>query len=301
MRLDLEKQLSLPGEEFTLPPVVVSASRRTELVGLRPGWLVNALQRFPREIHSLVLWTKDPRNIYQNSALRNEVSKHNLLVQFTLTGLGGTRIEPTVPDPAVLLGEMPRLVDFLKDPRRIRWRFDPIVTLEQENGGNWSSASQFESIAKEMAKFGIDNCYFSFLQMYPKFARRKLGEAGIRLVVPSVDEQASVVDQMKLVSDSAGVALYSCAQPLLESVPGITPAKCIDNDLLTELHPAKIPVSSARDATQSKYRPSCYCTESVDIGSYLACGHGCAYCYAEAAVPNPDKLKTKTLLPVIEL
>ncbi|MBI4096889.1 MAG: DUF1848 family protein [Candidatus Levybacteria bacterium] len=288
-------QLLLPSTDLTPRPVVVSASRRTEMVGLRPNLLVERLQRFPQEIHSVVLWTKDPTNIYENKELREELAKHNLLVHFTLTGMAGTRIEPTVPDAETLLARMPQLLDFLGDPRRLRWRFDPIVTLKKEDGEYWSSVEYFPKLAQAMAKFGINNCYFSFCQIYPKFAKRHLAEAGIYLVTPSRDEQRVVVGEMKKIADRLGIALYSCAQPLLENIPGITPAKCIDAELLTELHPQKLPADPDRDATQEKYRPACYCTESKDIGSYLACGHGCVYCYAEAAVPIPTKLIQKPM------
>jgi hypothetical protein len=297
---DFGRQLVLPSEELAPLPVVISASRRTELVGLRPKWLAEALRRFPkrynREIHSVVLWTKDPTNIYEHKELREELSKHNLLVHFTLTGLGGTRIEPTVPDPEVLMRRLPALLEFLGDTRRLRWRFDPIVTLEKEDGTHWSSSVLFEPIAPEIAKLGIDNCYFSFCNIYKqKFEKRKLGEAGIKLVIPNLREQIEVVEKMKQVAKPLGISLYSCVQPQLEKNPGITPAKCIDADLLIELHPQHLATDTRPDATQQKFRPACYCTTSRDIGGYFPCGHGCVYCYAEAAVPITEKLTQKPM------
>ncbi len=95
----------------------------------------------------------------------------------------------------------------------------------------------------------------------------------------------------------------SCTQPQLEGVEGITPAACIDTDLLTELHPQKLSVNPNQDKTMARLRPGCYCTQSIDIGTYLPCGHGCVYCYAEAAVPKPEKLIQKPMpwVPKIEL
>lgn len=287
------KQLALGGE-FS-QPTVISASRRTELVALRPDWLVNALRRFKGEIHSVVLWTKDPTNIYEHRQLRKELEKHNLLVHLTVTGLGGTRIEPTVPEPEAILEKLPDLLEYLEDTRRLRWRFDPIVTLQRENGSEWSSSIFFKSLAEKMARHGVDNCYFSFCKVYPKISKRKLRETGLHIVEPTIDEQISVVNQMKEIASSLGITLYSCAQPILENIEGINPAKCIDGALLAELHPQKIEASIEHDKIQSKYRPSCYCTESKDIGSYFPCGHGCSYCYAEAAILPPEKLKQKPM------
>lgn len=289
------KQETLPGKEFELPRVVISASRRTELVGLRPGWLVNVLQRFParfkKDIHSVVLWTKDPRNIYKNEALGIELVKHNLLIQCTVTGLGGTRIEPTVPKPDELIEELPKLLDFLGDPKRFRWRFDPLITLEKEDGDLWSSTTHFENLTRKMANLGIDNCYFSFCQIYPrKFTDRKLKQAGITFITPSLQEQREIVEKMKAIAKPLRITLYSCTQPQLEGISGITPAACIDAKLLTELHPQKLPAPQRQDPTMTRMRPGCYCTESIDIGAYLPCGHGCVYCYAEAALPKLDQL-----------
>lgn len=294
------RQLFLPDVNFQPLPVVVSASRRTELVGLKPGWLVNALQRFParfkRDIHSVVLWTKDPRNVYKNEALRAELSKYNLLVHCTITGLGGTRIEPTVPRADELIRELPKLLDFLGNPKRFRWRFDPIVTLEKEDGSMWSSVAYSENLAQQMAELGIDNCYFSFCQIYSrKFTNRSLKEAGITFITPSLREQRDIVGKMKEIAKPLGITLYPCTQPQLEGVSGTTPASCIDAALLTQLHPKRLPASSKQDPTMVRLRPGCYCTESIDIGAYLPCGHGCVYCYAEAAVPKPDKLFQKPM------
>lgn len=289
------RQLPLPSPDFAPNPVVVSASRRTELVGLKPGWLVNALQgftpRFKRDFHSVVLWTKDFRNIYENPALREELSKYNLMVHGTITGLGGSRIEPTVPETEKLINALPDLLDFLGDTKRFRWRFDPIVTLEKEDGSHWSSVEYFESLAEEMAKLGIDNCYFSFCQIYPrKFRNRNLNEAEIKMVVPPLSQQREVVERMKQIAIPLGITLYSCTQPQLEGIEGITPASCIDSDLLVDLHPQHLPLEPVQDLTMTRLRPGCYCTQSRDIGAYLPCGHGCVYCYAKAAVPSPEKL-----------
>jgi len=296
----MERQLALPNHDFTPLPVIVSASRRTELVGLKPGLLVNALERFQvrykRDIHSVVLWTKDPRNIVDNKPLKEELSKHNLMVECTITGLGGSRIEPTVPEPEVLLKRIPDLLDFLGDIRRLIWRFDPIVTLRKENGDQWSSAIYFEGLAKTMAGLGVDNCYFSFCQIYPsKFNNRHLAEADIDILVPNRRQQLEVLENMRKVADSLGIRLYSCTQPQLEGVEGITPAACIDADLLIELHPQKLLANPNQDKTMASLRPGCYCTQSIDIGAYLPCGHGCVYCYAEAAVPKPEKLVQKSM------
>ena len=55
----------------------------------------------------------------------------------------------------------------------------------------------------------------------------------------------------------------------------MNPGKCIDEGLLNELF--NLNLAYRKDPAQRKL---CLCQQSVDIGSYGACGHGCLYCYA---------------------
>ena len=55
----------------------------------------------------------------------------------------------------------------------------------------------------------------------------------------------------------------------------MAPGKCVDEGLLNELFSLGLPYR--KDPAQRKL---CLCQQSVDIGSYGACRHGCVYCYA---------------------
>ena len=52
-------------------------------------------------------------------------------------------------------------------------------------------------------------------------------------------------------------------------------ARCVDADLLGRLR--GVTLKAKKDPNQ---RPACGCAESVDIGAYDTCLHGCRYCYA---------------------
>ena len=65
------------------------------------------------------------------------------------------------------------------------------------------------------------------------------------------------------------------AAPRPRSQPVSRPGKCIDEKLLNELFGLNL--SYRKDPAQRKL---CLCQQSVDIGCYGTCGHGCLYCYA---------------------
>ncbi|HSA96192.1 MAG TPA: DUF1848 family protein, partial [Acidobacteriota bacterium] len=125
---------------------VISASRRTDLVAFFPTWLAAALRSrqavlvgprgravevdlSPETVHTLVLWSKDFTNLLRNeSGLRDLAAAYDqVYCHFTVTGLGGTSIEPGAPPAAAALAEVRALVAFAGDPRRVTLRFDPVV------------------------------------------------------------------------------------------------------------------------------------------------------------------------------
>jgi hypothetical protein len=236
----------------------------------------------PDTVHTVVLWSKDYTNLLGNShGLKDLLASYDqLYLHFTVTGLGGTAIEPGVPPYPEALAQLPGLVAAAGDALRVSVRFDPVLFWGEE-GETRSNFPLFSEVAEAAAVQGIRDMRMSFAQWYGKAVRRAAARP-FPFVVPSETELKSRAVELAAIAAARGLVLHACSQALLAGVPGLQPSACIDGALLERLHPRHEPASRRKDRGQ---REACLCTESKDIGSYTqACPHGCVYCYANPAV-----------------
>lgn len=252
--------------------LVISASRRTDMVGCYSGVLLERLQEFPPEnVHSLVIWTKNPRNMIVEGQLKNTLKKYpQIYVHLTITGMGGGEFEPMIPTWKETVSMIAPLVDLVGNPRRISWRFDPILEAEG-HGQIYNNFNLFPPLAEAIAPFGIRSCRVSWVSPYQKVLAR-LARKGWYLAPRTPEERFDQGNTLAHVARDHGMSLFFC------SMKGFPISRCIDGELLSEIHPEGQYCSQERARGQ---RPLCGCTESLDIGWYsLRCRHGCLYCYA---------------------
>jgi hypothetical protein len=266
--------------KYKMPQVykkVISASRRIDMVGNAPDQFVEILHQKcpPGSVHTLVIWTKNAENLFEYKPLFEAVQRYDqLFFHYTVTGMGGTILEPRVPRPDRGMSFLPKLVELVGDPRRIRFRFDPIVNLIMPDGSAYCNLSWFEKLAPQVKALGIQDISISWMSEYRKVLSR-LKRSGITpmRVTPQLWQR-----QYTMIMETAtkyNLIMHGCC------VPGMPRSKCIDGNLLAELHPNKEPCSKRKAKGQ---RAECGCTESWDIGWYHHCYHGCRYCYAN---PGP--------------
>jgi hypothetical protein len=265
-------------------PWIVSASRRTDLPGFHAEACAERLLRLRRPVHSVFFWTRHPAGLVGPGLLAEVVRSavENPFVHLTLTGLGGTDLEPRAPETGAVLRLLDPLVDALRgQPERITWRFDPVL-LER------TSLELFEALARELGGRGVRRAIFSFPahlslkgpldETYARYGLRRHG-TGERLAFA-----------LRLAEAAArhGLALEACCQSkLVEASAGaIRAAACLSAELAARLHPRGLPVDATRDPRQ---RVHCLCAWSHDIGRYMdLCGSGCVYCYSSAGGPSPS-------------
>lgn len=250
--------------------LVLTASRRTDLVRWYPGAIVKALEeRYPPErVHSIVLLTKFPASILAPPLAAVLARYGQCVAQVTITGWGGSALEPSVPAPEEALSALARLLDFVGHPLRLQVRLDPLLRLT-DGRDNLDAARRIMAGA---AALGARRFITSIVTPYRK-AIARLAAAGLALAPWTQSERREVVATLAQDAAALGVELAGCC------VPELPKAACVDGPLLCELHPAKLPCRLDHPGGQ---RPACGCTHAVDLGWYAShpCPSGCLYCYA---------------------
>jgi len=252
---------------------VISASRRIDLVAGYPDKMVELLgeKAPPEATHTVVVWTKDPANMLDHPALHDALGRYeSLFLHVTVTGMGGSPLEHRVPEPHLILERLPEVIGFVGGPEHVRVRFDPVVHVRCPDESEYTNLEFFAALAPVIARFGIENVSISWMQEYRKVIRNlaKRGYAPIRL---SPQRWRAELAYLQDIAAAHAITLHGCC------VPGMPRSRCIDGGLLTRLHPTGEPCSTARAKGQ---RELCGCTESLDVGWYEPCRHGCVYCYA---------------------
>ena len=287
-----EIQLIHPREVYT----VLSASRMTDMPAFYPNELIEGVKsRIHKgvKISTLVLWTKHPQKLFDEPLhtflVELKKSGIQLFVQLTISGMGGIicgktntgkplQLEPNVSSPAESLALLPKIIELIENPARIRLRIDPIVRIEFPDKKIYTNLPAFEPILKQAAKLGINNFTFSFLEkrMHRKVDNR-FERLGINILSPNHEERAKMLIWTRKLAQQYEVSINACCVPELPS------SSCINGLLLEQLHDQHLPVSHK----MPKSRTLCGCTASIDIGGWppRKCRSGCLYCYA-----NPSTL-----------
>lgn len=279
---------------------VISASRRTDLPRSFPVWLAEAMcagqvavpgpfgapprvvPLRPEDVHTVVLWSKDYRALLADEGgLRSALRRYDqLFCHFTITGLGGTPLEPEIPPWQEAVRQLPDLVRLVGRTERVSVRLDPVVHWVDGDEVR-SNLPLAEAILGASAEAGLRTVTSSFMAPYGKVRRR-----GWRWHDPGPTERQEIGERLVELARRNGLRLLACSDPTLTAA-GAEAARCIDGALLSRLHPLGVPAAVGKDKGQ---RPACGCTPSLDIGSYQQrCPNGCRYCYANPLAPRSAK------------
>jgi hypothetical protein len=272
--------------------MIISASRRTDIPAFYSAWLMNRIRAgwvavpnpvnhkqvatvslMPGDVDAIVFWTRDARPLMPH--LRElETLGHRFYFQYTVTGYPRL-LEPHTPSLADAVQTL-RLLSDLVGPRRVVWRYDPI--LFSDNINEAYHLKRFDEICSKLTGYSI-RCVISFLDFYRK-ARTNLARLEERVYdLPQNTDLLVFTKKMAEIGNAYGFQLATCAELLALEDARVWPGRCVDGDLIRELF--GIRVDTAKDAGQ---RDACGCIRSRDIGMYDSCLHGCAYCYANVSL-----------------
>ena len=278
--------------------MILSVSRRTDIPAFYSEWFFNRLRegyvdvRNPMNIHQvgrvkitpdvidcIVFWTKNPKAILTRLA---ELNDYNYYFQFTLNPYD-TRIESSVPKKNEIISSFKELSSKIGN-NKVIWRYDPIL-LTDTIDVNYH-IQYFEELAKRSTGF-TKRCVISFVDLYKKTSTNT---RFLNLREPNEVEIFAIAEAFVKIANNFGLEIVTCAENVDLQEFGIEHGHCIDSALIEEI--CGYNIDTRKDKNQRK---ECGCVESIDIGAYNTCCHGCAYCYANF---NNEKVRQQGSLHI---
>lgn len=284
-------------------PVIVSASRSTDIPAFHHRWFASRLDKgFVKWINPfngnplyvsfqntrvIVFWTKNPENFI--SGLKKIDEKNiNYYFQFTLNDYDDEGFEPNVPPLRKRIETFKRLSGKL-GPKRVIWRFDPLLPTDETPPAKL--IEKIRNIGRQLSGH-TEKLVFSFadIELY-----RKVKINMQRYKIPYGNFEPEDIEFMASELRSTGrelnIEISACAERHDLSKYGISRNRCVDGGLMSRIFSGDEKLmrflgysengwKSLKDKGQRKY---CGCIVSKDIGRYNTCRHLCRYCYANSS------------------
>ncbi|GAB4295851.1 MAG: DUF1848 domain-containing protein [Desulfuromonadia bacterium] len=281
--------------------MIISASRRTDIPAWHSDWFMERIREgsflrvnpfnqkqssvvtlAPERVDAICFWSKNPRPLLPHL---DELDDRGFryYFQFTLNPYD-SRFEPHLPPLPQRIDTFHRLADRIGN-RRVIWRYDPVI-LSSATPISWHIQQMgwlAESLSGKSRRMVISFC--DFTGGLGRRFRSQCARHGIvvhDLAAPdSSGEREAFCRQAASMAALVGVEIVSCGEGVDLSSFGITAGRCIDPVLIGELVGRDL--NLRKDRSQRKW---CGCVQSVDMGVYGTCRHGCIYCYAERGGPH---------------
>jgi len=305
-------------ESVTLPdgrvvdaacPVIISASRATDIPAFFSRWFSNRLRagymRWTNPFNAnqvqyvsfkqtrvFVFWTKNPKPLLRYLPQVDDAGI-NYYFQFTVNNYETEGLEPNVAPLAKRVDVFKRLSDQI-GPERVVWRFDPLMlsedlTIDVLLDRIASVAEMLDGFTKKLV------ISFADIEVYKKVHNNLARQpSAYREFPPQLMLDFS--QRLAELNKQWGLELATCAELVDLTQYGIKHNRCIDDELMINLfkddsklmaflgYEPDLFGDSGRPYLKDKgQRKECGCIVSKDIGMYNTCHHLCAYCYANAS------------------
>lgn len=290
-------------------PVIISASRSTDIPAFYSDWLVNRIEQgyvkwtnpfngVPLHVsfektRLFVFWTKNPKPMMEKLDFFDKRG-YCYYFQFTLNDYDDEKLEPGVPNLESRIDTFIKLSERL-GKERVIWRFDPLILTDKI--GVVDLVKKVKKIGNAVASYTSRFVFsFSDITAYAKVARN-LTSAGIQAREFSGAEMNEFAQELSRLNKDWELQLGTCAEQINLDAYGIEHNRCIDDRLILKLfsHDTKlmtflgyevdifgnlVSLGKKRKLDDAGQRKACGCIISKDIGEYNTCPHLCLYCYA---------------------
>ncbi|MGQ1889049.1 DUF1848 domain-containing protein [Thermophagus sp. OGC60D27] len=298
-------------------PVVISASRSTDIPAFYSDWFINRLEKgylvwknpFNQKplyvtfdnARLIVFWSKNPNPIIKHLDYLDD-KKLNYYFQFTLNDYVKENLEPNVPSVESRIETFIKLSEKI-GKEKVIWRFDPLI-LTDKIGVN-ELLNKVERIGNELYQY-TNKLVFSFadIGVYKK-VQSNLNRGNIKYSEFDNVSMNEFANGLKELNQKWQLEIGTCAERIDLAKYGIVHNKCIDDELMKrlfyddiklmeflgyELKKADlfnateelVPIKK-RNLKDKGQRELCGCIFSKDIGEYNTCLHLCEYCYANTS------------------
>jgi len=297
-------------------PIIISASRATDIPSYYSDWLINSLKRgyvarlnpFNRKKYYIsfqnarliVFWTKNPEPMISKLKKINEMN-YNYYFQFTLNDYPN-KLEPNIPSLQKRIKTFKNLSNII-GKEKIIWRFDPLILTEDIDIDNL--VSRIENVGSQIKNY-TEKLVISFadIKVYKK-VQNNLKRNNINYKIFNKEKMKEIAGKIAELINKWDMKVATCAESIDLSEYNISHNKCIDDNLIEKLYPndeklmkflygrnynkwiksrSKLNFDT-NDISKKKLkdpgqREACGCIKSKDIGMYNTCKNLCTYCYA---------------------
>ena len=227
-------------------PVIVSASRSTDIPAFYSDWFMERLKAgyvkwfnpfngqplyvgFSK-MRCIVFWSKNPAPMIPHLDELDKICP-NYYFQFTLNDYDAERIEPNVPSVANRVETFRRISERVGRDRVI-WRFDPLILTDKLAVKD--ILEKVERLGDKLAAY-TSRLVFSFIDIksYAKVGKN-LERGGIAAREFSSDEMCEVAQRIGELVKGWGIAAGTCGEIADLDRYGIEHNRCIDDRLMAK-------------------------------------------------------------------
>src|SRR6056297_1637754 len=256
-------------------PIIISASRATDIPSYYSDWLINSLKRgyvarlnpFNRKKYYIsfqnarliVFWTKNPEPMISKLKKINEMN-YNYYFQFTLNDYPN-KLEPNIPS--------------------LQKRIKTIKNYTEKLVISFADIKVYKKVQNNLKRNNINYKIFNKEKM--KEIAGKIAELinkwdmKVATCAESIDLSEYNISHNKCIDDNLIEKLYPNDEKLMKFLYGRNYNKWIKSRSKLNFDTNDISKKKLKDPGQ---REACGCIKSKDIGMYNTCKNLCTYCYA---------------------